>query len=41
MNPYKFRHYDISNFSFLVNGKLHPDEGLSLVMDHEKTSVID
>ena len=33
-NPYKFRHYDISDFSLLVNGILFPNEGLSLGMDH-------
>jgi hypothetical protein len=39
-NPYKFRHYDISDFSLLVNGRQVPNEGLSLGMDHEKTSVM-
>ena len=39
-NPYKFRHYDISDFSLFVNGKQYPNEGLSLGMDHEKTSVM-
>jgi len=39
-NPYKFQHYDISEFSLFVNGKQYPNEGLSLGMDHEKTSVI-
>ena len=39
-NPCKFRHYDTSNFSLLVNGKRVPSEGLSLDMDHEKTSVM-
>ena len=28
-NPYKFRHYDISDFSLFVNGKQYPNEGLS------------
>jgi len=36
-NPYKFRHYDISDFSLFVNGKQFPNEGLSQGMDHEKT----
>ena len=39
-NPYKFRHYDISEFSLYVNGRRVPSEGLSLDMDHEKTSVM-
>jgi len=39
-NPYKFHHYDISDFSLFVNGKQYPNEGLSLGMDHEKTSVM-
>jgi len=39
-NHYKFRHYDISDFSLFVNGKQYPNEGLSLGMDHEKTSVM-
>jgi hypothetical protein len=39
-NPYKFRHYDISDFSLYVNGRQVPNEGLSLGMDHEKTSVM-
>ena len=34
--PYKFRHYDISEFSLYVNGRRVPSEGLSLDMDHEK-----
>jgi len=37
--PYKFQHYDISDYSLFVNGKLYPNEGPSLGMDHEKTSV--
>jgi hypothetical protein len=37
-NPYKFQHYDISDFSLFVNGKHFANEGLSLGMDHEKTS---
>jgi len=39
-NPYKSRHYDISDFSLFVSGKQYPNEGLSLGMDHEKTSVM-
>ena len=38
-NPYKFQHLDISDISLFVNGKQYPNEGLSLGMDHEKTSV--
>jgi hypothetical protein len=39
-NPYKFRHYHISDFSLIVNGKQVPNQGLSLGMNHEKTSVM-
>jgi len=39
-NPYKFQHYDISDFSLFVNGKQYTNEGLSLGIDHEKTSVM-
>jgi hypothetical protein len=39
-NPYLFRHYDLTNFAIYVNGKQIPNEGLSLGMDHEKTSVM-
>jgi len=38
-NPYKFQQY-IGDFSLFVNGKHYPNEGLSLGMDHEKTSVM-
>jgi hypothetical protein len=38
--PYKFRHYDISEFSTYMNGKRVPSEGLTLDMDHLKTSVM-
>ena len=38
--PYKFRHYDISEFSMYVNGMRVPRDGLSIDMDHEKTSVM-
>ena len=37
--PYKFQHY-ISDFSLFVNGKLYLQEGLSLGMDNEKTSLM-
>jgi len=39
-NPYHFRHYDLSSFALNVNGTQVPTEGLSLCMDHEKTSVM-
>jgi len=39
-NPYKFQHYDISDFSLFVNGKLFPNESLTLGMDNEKKSVM-
>jgi len=39
-NPYNFRHYDLISFALNVNGKQIPKEGLSLGMDHEKTSVM-
>jgi len=39
-NPYKFRHYDIGEFSLYVNGRRVQSEGLSLDMDNEKTSVM-
>jgi len=39
-NSYRFQHYDISYFSLLVSAKRFPNEGLSLVMDHENTSVM-
>jgi len=38
--PYKFQHYDISDFSLFVNGKQFPNEGLTLGMNHEQTSVM-
>ena len=37
---YKFRHYDNSEFSLYVKGRLVPSERLSLDMDHAKTSVM-
>jgi len=39
-NPYHFRQYDLSSFAWNVNGRQVPTEGLSLSMDHEKTSVM-
>jgi len=39
-NTYKFQHYDISDFSLFASGKQYLNEGLSLGMDHEKTSVM-
>jgi len=37
---YEFQHYDISDFSLFVNGKYFRNEGLTLGMDHGKTSVM-
>ena len=37
---YKFQHYDINDFSLFLNGKQYLNDGLSLGMDHEKTSVM-
>jgi len=34
--PYKFRHYEVSDFSLYVNGGLFPNKGQSLGIDHEK-----
>jgi len=39
-NPYKFQHYDISDFSLFVNGKYFPKEGLTVGTDRENTSVM-
>jgi hypothetical protein len=39
-NPYNFRHYNMSNFSLFVNGKQYPNEGLSMDMNHEKSSFL-
>jgi len=39
-NPYHFRHFNLSSFALNVNGRQVPTEGLTLGMDHEKTSVI-
>ena len=38
--PYNLCHYDISDFVLHVNGRQIPAEGLSLGMDHDKTSVM-
>ena len=38
--PKKFRHYHLNSFVMFVNGKKVPNEGLSLGMDHEKSSVM-
>jgi len=40
MIPYHFRHYDLSSFALNVNGRQVSTQGLSLGMDHEKTSVM-
>jgi len=37
---YYFRHYYLSSFALNLKGKQIPTEGLSLCMDHEKTSVM-
>ena len=39
-NPFTFRHYNINCFTLYVNGKQVPNEGLTLGLDHEKTSVM-
>lgn len=39
-NPHKFLRYDLSSFALFVNGKQISNVGLSLNMDHEKTSVV-
>ena len=39
-NPYNSWHYNFSNFTLFLNRKQFPNVGLSLGMDHEKTSVI-
>jgi hypothetical protein len=38
-NQYNFRHY-MTNFSLFVNGKQYTNEGLSMHMSHEKSSVL-
>jgi len=39
-DQYKFQHYYISDISSFVNGKHLPNDGLTLVMDHEKMSIM-
>jgi len=39
-DPFNFRHYDLDSFVLYVNGKQVPSEGLTLGMNHEKTSVM-
>jgi len=39
-NPFNFRHCDLDSFALCVNGKQIPSEGLTLGMNHEKTSVM-
>jgi len=39
-NPYNIRQYNLSSFVMFVNGKLVPNEGLSLDMSLEKSSVM-
>jgi len=39
-NPHNFSHYDLSSHALNVNGRQILTEGLSLGMDHEKTSVM-
>ena len=39
-NPCHFRHYVLSSFALNVNGRQVPTEGLSLGMNHKKTSVM-
>jgi hypothetical protein len=39
-NPFRFPYFDITNFALYFNGKQIPSDGLSINMDHEKTSVM-
>ena len=39
-NPYKFRQYGISEFSFDVNGKIVPSDVLTLDMHHYEASAM-
>ena len=39
-NLYYFIHFDLSHFSLFHNGKPIPNEGLSMNIGHEKTSVL-
>ena len=40
INPFHFRHYVLDSIVLYLNGKQITSEGLSLGMDHEKTSVM-
>ena len=40
-NPFNYRHYYLDSFALYVNGKQVPSEGLTLGMNHEKTSAWD
>ena len=40
-NPYNFRHYNLENFAMLVGGTQIPPEGVNLLMDSEKTAVME
>jgi len=39
-NPFKFRYFDLNHFSFYVNGRQIPPEGLSLDVSREKTAIM-
>ena len=39
-NPYNFRHCDINNFAMNVDGRQIPPEGVNIIADHEKTSIM-
>jgi len=39
-NLYRYQHYDISEFWLFLNLKQFPNEGISLGMDHEKSSAM-
>ena len=39
-NPYNFRHYNLENFAMYVSGRQIPPNGVNLLMDSEKTSVM-
>jgi hypothetical protein len=39
-NPFYLRHYDLTSFTLIVNGRQIPSESLSLDMSHENTSVM-
>jgi hypothetical protein len=38
--PFNFHNYNLDGFALFVNGKQVPSEGLSVGMDHEKTSIM-